>query len=146
MNIGEILSRAWKIVWKHKILWLFGILASCGQASGSSSGGSSGGGSGGSSQAIHLPTAWLADVGNMEWFVVLLLVAAGIIFIIFLVLLAMAFNTVGRVGVVRGVLQAEEGKEKLSFGLNSGPPLRPIQGIPQIVNSTTSASPSMPEG
>ena len=25
MNIGEILSTAWKITWKHKILWLFGF-------------------------------------------------------------------------------------------------------------------------
>lgn len=115
MNIGDILSRAWKIVWKHKILWLFGILASCGQASGSSSSGSSSGGSGGS-QALSLPSQWLADIGNMEWFVVLLLIAAGVIFILLMVFLMMTLNTVGRVGVIRGALQAEEGKEKLSFG------------------------------
>ena len=116
MNIGDILSRAWKIVWKHKILWLFGILASCGQASGSSNGGSSGGGSGGSSQAIHLPPAWLADLGNLEWVWIMLLIAAGVVFVIFMIFVLMSLNTVGRVGVVRGALQAEEGKEKLSFG------------------------------
>jgi len=115
MKIGEILSRAWKIVWKFKVLWLFGILASCGQAGGSSSGGSSGGGSGGS-QALHMPTQWMADIGNMEWFLILLLIAAGVVFILFMVFLVMALNTVGRVGIVRGALQAEEGKEKLSFG------------------------------
>ena len=115
MNIGEILSRAWKIVWKFKVLWLFGILASCGQAGGSSSGGSSGGGSGGS-QAIQWPQQWLADVGNMEWFLILLMIFAGIIFILLMIFLMMSLNTVGRVGIVRGAMQAEEGKEKLSFG------------------------------
>lgn len=117
MNIGDILSRAWKIVWKHKILWLFGILASCGQASGSSSGGSSGGGSGGSQAAApHLPTGWLADIGNLEWAWIMLLIAAGVVFVIFMMFVLMTLNTVGRVGVVRGALQAEEGKEKLTFG------------------------------
>ena len=29
MEIGEVLSRAWQIIWKHKVLWIFGILASC---------------------------------------------------------------------------------------------------------------------
>ena len=29
MDFGEILSRAWQIIWKHKILWVFGILAGC---------------------------------------------------------------------------------------------------------------------
>jgi hypothetical protein len=29
MDFGEILSKAWKITWKHKILWVFGILSSC---------------------------------------------------------------------------------------------------------------------
>jgi hypothetical protein len=27
MDYGNILSRAWQLTWKHKILWLFGILA-----------------------------------------------------------------------------------------------------------------------
>ena len=31
MDFGEILSKAWKIIWKFKILWIFGILTSCGQ-------------------------------------------------------------------------------------------------------------------
>jgi uncharacterized membrane protein YgcG len=42
-NFGEVLTRAWKIIWKHKILWIFGILASC--ARGSGGGGNGGGGS-----------------------------------------------------------------------------------------------------
>ena len=34
MEFGEVLSRAWQIIWKHKVLWIFGILAGCGTASG----------------------------------------------------------------------------------------------------------------
>ena len=29
MDIGSVLSRAWQIIWKHKVLWIFGILAGC---------------------------------------------------------------------------------------------------------------------
>jgi hypothetical protein len=25
MDFGEVLTKAWKIIWKYKILWLFGI-------------------------------------------------------------------------------------------------------------------------
>ena len=42
MDYGEVLSKAWKIIWKHKVLWIFGILASFGQGSGGGSGGSGG--------------------------------------------------------------------------------------------------------
>lgn len=36
MNYTDILKKAWNIVWKHKILWLFGLLA--GSAIGSGQG------------------------------------------------------------------------------------------------------------
>src|SRR3990172_7740353 len=38
MDIGGVLSRAWQIIWRHKVLWIFGILASCG---GNANGGAS---------------------------------------------------------------------------------------------------------
>ncbi len=38
-NFGEVLTRAWKTIWKHKVLWIFGILASCARGGGSSNGG-----------------------------------------------------------------------------------------------------------
>ena len=41
MDFGYVLKRAWQIMWKFKVLWIFGILASCGQAS-TSSGANSG--------------------------------------------------------------------------------------------------------
>lgn len=29
MNYGDLLERSWKYLWRHKILWLFGILQGC---------------------------------------------------------------------------------------------------------------------
>ena len=29
MDIGSVLTRAWNITWKYKVLWLLGILAGC---------------------------------------------------------------------------------------------------------------------
>jgi hypothetical protein len=39
LDFGGVLSRAWKVVWNNKILWLFGILSAMmgGQANGSNS-------------------------------------------------------------------------------------------------------------
>ena len=46
MKYEFVFSKAWKIIWKNKALWLFGFLASCSRsvntASGSSGGQSSG--------------------------------------------------------------------------------------------------------
>ena len=33
-NFGEVLTRAWQITWKYKVLWIFGILAGCSEGSG----------------------------------------------------------------------------------------------------------------
>ena len=30
MQFDQIIMRAWQVIWKHKILWVFGILAGCG--------------------------------------------------------------------------------------------------------------------
>ena len=38
MDIGAVLSRAWEILRRHKVLWIFGILAGCGSANAGSSG------------------------------------------------------------------------------------------------------------
>ena len=45
MNYSEILSRAWQIIWKHKVLWIFGILAGCANSGG-------GGGGGGNNNSV----------------------------------------------------------------------------------------------
>lgn len=43
LDFGNVLTRAWSIVWKNRVLWLFGILASCGRGGGGNGGGGGGG-------------------------------------------------------------------------------------------------------
>lgn len=128
MNIGDILTKAWQIVWKHKVLWIFGILASCveGGGGGGNSGGGGSGNGGGSSfnpEDLGLPVeGWVQDLAfflrNLEThpeqyvglFAVILLVLC-ILWVVFVML-----GTMGRIGLVNGALQADSGAESLSFG------------------------------
>ncbi len=123
MNYGEILSKAWKIIWKHKILWIFGILASCGQGSGG--GGGNGGGSSsrisgnGGNPFSNLPPEWtrfFENVGhffeNIQWWGWVLFVLG----ILLLILLFTALGTIGKIGLIKGTRQADESEEKIPFG------------------------------
>jgi len=66
MDYGEVLQKAWKIIWKHKILWLFGLLASCGRGGG---GGSGGGGSSGNYGNASIPLIQNNPFQNLTpWF------------------------------------------------------------------------------
>jgi len=61
MDFGEILSKAWKTIWKHKILWLFGLLAGCSAAS-------SGGGGGGGGGTSTAPMNYQFGTGDVQSF------------------------------------------------------------------------------
>jgi hypothetical protein len=132
MNYGETLSKAWKIIWKNKILWLFGILAGCsaaigGSGSGGSSGGggsSSGGGSSlvpGSEQAVRNISHFANNTGNFveqnPW--IWIIVGLAIFGLILLLIAAALFlGALGTSGVIKGTLMAddaEEGSKPLSF-------------------------------
>jgi hypothetical protein len=134
MNFGEILSRAWKIIWKHKVLWIFGILASCGQSNG---GGGGGGGSsgfqttGGNGWEGEAPRELQQFFYNLERFFnqidgwEIAAIVAGVIFVFLLLwLLFLALGTIGRIGLIQGTVESEEGAEKLTFGglFNNGKP------------------------
>jgi hypothetical protein len=119
-NFGEVLTRAWQITWKYKVLWIFGILASCsrGSGGGSSGGGSGSGGDSGNGYSPFEPSQaqrYFEQFGNWltaNWWVVALVVLG----VILLALLFVFLGTIGRIGLIRGTLQAEEGAERLSFG------------------------------
>jgi hypothetical protein len=106
MDIGEVLSKAWNIIWKHKVLWIFGILAGC----------VNGGGSNNVTIRQDLPQKYQNYVNSIpkEQIVLIIIVAAVVIFI--LVALAIFLGTIGRVGVIRGTIQADQGVDKLTFG------------------------------
>lgn len=115
-NFSEVLTRAWQIIWKHKVLWIFGILAGCGQGGG----GSSGGGGGGNGFSNGDPR--FRELERMmerfgEWISQnLWVVAVFVLVIIILIVLTIFLGTIGRIGLIRGTYQAEQGAERLVFG------------------------------
>ena len=57
MQYGNLLKRAWNIIWRNKIMWVFGFLAALG------SGGGGGGGGGGSGR---VPSGELPGPGGLD--------------------------------------------------------------------------------
>ena len=112
-DFGDVLSRAWQIVWRHRVLWVFGILTSCGRGGGGGGGG--GGNSGIEFQGPDLPPQvmrWLEMIQeNLMTFAVV-----GCIVIVLLWALSIFLSTIGKVGLIRGTFQAEGGAERLIFG------------------------------
>ena len=108
MNIGEILTKAWQIIWKHKVLWIFGILAGC------ASGGGSGNGitytfNSGDFNGNWQPFYFDSFAEFLPWlFLILFVVLVLVVLVIFL-------GTVGRIGLIQGAQQADGGKTRLGF-------------------------------
>jgi hypothetical protein len=120
-NFGEVLTRAWNIIWKHKVLWIFGILASC--ARGSGGGGNGGGGSRNyqTNPGQNLPFSggqveqFMSRVGQYfenHWWIIIVAILA--IFVIGLI--ATALGMIGRAGMIKGTAMAEKGVESIAFG------------------------------
>ena len=119
-NFGEVLTRAWQIIWKHKVLWIFGILASCARGGG---GGSSGGGGNSGYQTGSGDSPFSGDkiervmnqVGtfleNNWWIIIAVIVGIFLLSFVFYFL-----GMMGRIALIKGVSQADKGAESLSFG------------------------------
>jgi hypothetical protein len=111
MDFGEVLSRSWKIIWKHKVLWIFGILSGCA------------GGSGNANFNYRQPASpetqrWFEQTFGQftesQW---ITLAVIFVIAILLLVIIALFLGTVGRIGLVRGASQADQNIESsLRFG------------------------------
>lgn len=108
MDIGSVLSRAWQIIWKFKVLWIFGILASCSSTNWSTS---------------NYRTSYRGEVfPNFQYnlsqlpdWQIALVVGIAILVILLIVVVAIFLGTVGRIGLIRGTLQAEQGSTSLLF-------------------------------
>ncbi|MCK5850987.1 MAG: hypothetical protein KAH23_08730 [Kiritimatiellae bacterium] len=128
MNFGEIFGKSWKIVWKHKILWLFGIFA--GLLSGGGNGSSGVGDRGGINYTFQdgefqemFP--WISRFGyNIEHFFSNVNEGAWVgfavalaCFALFWFVLSIFLGNVGKAALIKGVLHAEEDSNaKLKFG------------------------------
>lgn len=111
-NFGEVLTRAWQIVWKHRVLWIFGILASCGRSSGNfNSSGRGGSGGSGFNPPPQLQNLFDRIQNNMVPFIAIAVVVFCVIWIVVAFL-----STIGKIGLIRGTAQAEGGAESLLFG------------------------------
>jgi hypothetical protein len=120
-NFGEVLTRAWKNIWKHKVLWIFGILASCARGGGGGSGGGGGNsgyqtGPGGNSP---FPSGQIERAMNQagryleqNWWIIIV----AILVLILISFIFYALGMIGRIGIIKGTSQAEKGVERISFG------------------------------
>jgi hypothetical protein len=118
MDFGEVLSKAWRIVWKHKVMWIFGILAGCGSGGGGGGGGSgtnwqqgspfSAGGTGDMERYVQQAGQWISE----NWWIVALI----ILVLLILWALALFLGTIGKIGLIRGAFRVDGGAEKLGFG------------------------------
>ena len=110
-NFGEVLTRAWQIIWKHKVLWIFGIFAGCSRGSSSFRGNSGGGGGSGGQLPPELMRIFQVIQQNLVTFIVV-----GCILVLLIWAITLFLSTIGKVGLIRGTYQAEGGADKLIFG------------------------------
>jgi hypothetical protein len=97
------------------VLWIFGILASC---SGNANGGG-GGNVGASTDGGQLPPQFerfFDQFNNLTDAQIALIIGVAVIVILILVILAIFLGTIGRIGLIRGTQQAEQGADRLTFG------------------------------
>lgn len=117
MNFGEILTKAWNIIWRYKILWVFGILSSCGQGGG----GGGGGGNAGfqfSGEDANVPPGMREFFRNLEaffeniegWQIFTFILGVMLFFLILWFIFA-ALNTIGRVGLIQGAIRGKSALE-----------------------------------
>lgn len=116
-NFGEVLSRAWQIIWKHKVLWIFGILASCSRGGSSGNSGSNwrqdgnGGFDGTPDFPPQLQRLFETISENMAAFIGITIAVICIFWIV-----AIFLGTIGKIGLIRGTWQAEGITDNLVFG------------------------------
>ena len=134
MDFGEILKKAWHVIWKHKILWLFGFFASCGTAMNRGGGsnanatvGSQTPSSNGVQDLIPFNNPQMQDsienfirsIEAIEPWVWVMIALVGILVAILFSVLFLFLGTLGTTGVIKGTTLADEAgpdEKPLSFG------------------------------
>jgi hypothetical protein len=113
MDYGNILTRAWRITWQHKVLWIFGILAGCSGSNGGNSNfraqGQAGSGGPNGFPGVERFQDFLESPEG-TWAIVAIVVLALLIALAVLVL-----STIGRGGLIGGARLADE-QGSVTFG------------------------------
>ncbi len=115
MDFGAILSRAWQIIWKHKVLWIFGILAGCGGTTSNSGANTSYRFSSGDRMPPRFEQ-FFNQFENLQDWQIYTIIGIAILVILTLAILFVVLGTIGRIGLIRGTQLADSGDERLSFG------------------------------
>lgn len=115
IDLGKILTRAWQIIWNYKVLWVFGVFAGFANGSG-------GGNNGGSSGSNGDPSPFTGDAERLgeqavEFFQQYMLIIIAVCLVVVLLTFAFyALGMIGRIGILKGVYQVENGAASLMFG------------------------------
>ena len=115
MDYGSILSRAWKITWNNKILWIFGFLAGTSGGFNFRSSGGGNGGDGGGFGPGGLPPEIEQFQRQLERPEVLAIVLAAFCFLILLAIAFFVLSLIARGGLVGGIRLADD-NGKVTFG------------------------------
>ncbi|MGH2619003.1 MAG: DUF7544 domain-containing protein [Anaerolineales bacterium] len=115
MDIGAVLTRAWNITWKYKVLWLLGVLAGC-SASGRGSGGQFPSGFQGydfSSGDAQGPPAegmqqFIDRLSEGAWIPI---VIGVILLVIFVSLVFLVLGVLGQAGLIAAFGRADDGHD-----------------------------------
>ena len=122
VSIGEVLSKAWRIIWKFKVLWIFGILAGCAGGNGSrfNFNGNSFGNNTNNGQlpqfmrpfANTRPDLLIQQIlSGYAGFIALGIVLLCVLWFVFFFL-----GVMGKTALIKGASKADLGVEKMSFG------------------------------
>ena len=117
MDFGSVLRGSWNIIWKNKVLWIFGILASCSGGANFGSGGFNYSMSPGDTNNFprefeRWGQGFQQFLDNGGWAIILALICAFIL----IGLLLWVVGIFGKVGLIKGILKADAGSP-VSFGL-----------------------------
>lgn len=128
MDIGEVLSKAWKIIWRHKVLWIFGIFAGCGSAG-------TGSGNAGASYQTDVPIQ-IDFFENIDPAIGALLIGLGALLLLILIGLVIFLGTIGQVALINGTQKNYKDTVRLTFGelfRNSTPYFWRVFGLKLLV-------------
>jgi hypothetical protein len=113
MDYGAILSRAWKITWNNKILWLFGFFAGSSSVSFRGPSGSGGdGGFTGDPGDIRIPREIQRLLDRPE---VVALIIGGVVVLVVIAIALFILSMIARGGLIGGIRLADD-NGKVTFG------------------------------
>jgi len=117
LDFGAILSRAWKVTWENKVLWIFGILAAMGNGAAGGGGGAGGGDGGGRDfgpGGLELPPPARRFVESPDPQIIAIVI--GVICVLVLIALVLfVLSIIGRGGLIGGVRLADD-NGRVTFG------------------------------